>query len=198
MSLIYILGEDSACTEIGKILVKKISEDTIISSTQIAGGFGSLVEKIEKMNSIARNAMPVLIIADGDQNQCVVAQVKSWLPKNPSERLSLRLIVRSAESWLLSDQNSLSDFLGISSDLIPNTPEAILNPKDALLNLVKKSKHRIYREEMLPRKGSSSKVGLGYNVHLSNFIQNHWDPFKAAERAPSLARALPRILQILS
>ncbi|MDR5760892.1 hypothetical protein QCE88_28300 [Caballeronia sp. LZ035] len=126
------------------------------------------------MNEVARNVMPVLMVADADQAPCVVAQRNAWLPPNASNRLSMRLAVKEAEAWVLADHIGFSRFAAVSKDLFPALPETDVDPKQRLLSLVKKSKRRELRDEMLPGKGATSPVGLGYNVHMTDFVRNHW------------------------
>jgi hypothetical protein len=44
------------------------------------------------------------------------------------------------------------------------------------------------REDLVPRGGSISFQGLGYNKRLS-LVNTSWDPDRAAARSPSLRRA---------
>jgi hypothetical protein len=141
--------------------------------------------------------MPVLMVADADQAPCVVTQRNSWLPRDVSQRLSMRLAVKEAEAWVLADHVGFSKFAIVSRDLFPANPETEPDPKQALLALVKKSKRRELRDEMLPGKGATSKVGLGYNFHMTDFVKNHWNIGRAVDRAPSLARAIPRVTALL-
>lgn len=149
------------------------------------------------MNNVANNVMPVLMVADADQAPCVVTQRNAWLPPNASQRLSMRLAVKEAEAWVLADHIGFSKFAIVSKDLFPAKPEEVLDPKQALLAIVKKSKRRELRDEMLPGKGATSPVGLGYNIHMTEFVAEHWDIARAVDRAPSLARAIPRVIAML-
>ncbi|HYN79659.1 MAG TPA: hypothetical protein VES73_17905 [Lamprocystis sp. (in: g-proteobacteria)] len=70
---------------------------------------------------------------------------------------------------------------------------AFNHPKAALLDLVRKSKHRELRQEILPRPGVSFPVGLGYNDQWCRFVRDHWETGRAAKASPSLARAVERL-----
>ncbi|MNT53121.1 hypothetical protein D3C72_1901960 [compost metagenome] len=130
------------------------------------------------------------MIADGDQDPCVVAQRNAWLPNNPHENLILRLAVRETESWVLADYTAWSEFSEVSAAIIPPSPDELRDPKQSLLSLDAKSKKKVLREEMLPGRNSSAKVGLGYNVHMATFVRTAWSAFRAAERSASLRRAI--------
>lgn len=194
---IYLIGEDALCCALGSALIMQSGLPAHIEYRQIAGGAGPFCDKIEKMNNVAINVMSVLMIADADQAPCAVTQRNAWLPKHASNRLVLRLAVREAEAWALADHEGFAEFANISINKLPPEPETILDPKQAMLNLIKNCKRRDLREEMLPEKHARSPVGLGYNVHLSDFVSRYWRVERALLRAPSLARAVPRIATLL-
>ncbi|MEA5672531.1 DUF4276 family protein [Pseudomonas sp. MH2] len=189
MPVFLLVGEDQLCCELGRAILQQVCPGSSISSEIVTGGFGKLKEKIPSLNKLAPH-MPVLMIADGDQNPCVVAQRNSWLPDDPHENLLLRLAVREAEAWVLADHAAWSEFAEVSAAKIPPSPDELQDPKQSLLGLVTKCKKRILREEMLPSKSSSAKIGLGYNIHMATFVRTAWSALRAAERSSSLRRAI--------
>lgn len=194
---VFVVGEDELCCAIADALIAHSGIAANIQQRIVTGGAGPFRQKILAMNNVAKNVMPVLMVADADQAACVVTQRNAWLPRDVSQRLSMRLAVREAEAWVLADHIGFSKFAVLSKDLFPGNPEAEADPKQALLALVKKSKRRELRDEMLPGRGATSPVGLGYNVHMTDFVKNHWDVGRAVNRAPSLARAIPRVAALL-
>ncbi|NIF89162.1 hypothetical protein [Burkholderia sp. Cy-637] len=194
---VFIVGEDELCCAIADALIAHSGIAVDVQQRIVAGGEAPFRQKIPAMNNVAKNVMPVLMVADADQAPCVVTQRNSWLPPNVSQRLSMRLAVKEAEAWVLADHVGFSNFATVSKDLFPTQPEAVPDPKQALLALVKKSKRRELRDEMLPGKGATSPVGLGYNVHMTDFVKNYWNIGRAIDRAPSLARAIPRVASLL-
>ncbi|MDR6949653.1 hypothetical protein J2Y39_004278 [Pseudomonas sp. 2957] len=194
---IVVVGEDQLCCALAIKLVRHLKKEAIIQQSTVANGCAPFRLMIDKMNSIAQTVMPVLMLADADQAPCVVTQRDAWMPAHPSPRLSLRLAVREAESWVLADHEGFSAFAQLSPALMTRSPDKLMDPKQELLRLIRKSKRRDLREEMLPRKGSSSPVGLGYNNHLTQFVHEFWCAERASERSPSLARSIPRIAAIL-
>ncbi|WP_146744899.1 hypothetical protein [Herbaspirillum rubrisubalbicans] len=191
-----IVGEDDVCRALGQALIRQAQIPAQEQMALAAGGFGPFRSKIEKMNEVAARSMPVLMIADGDQDTCPVRQIGSWKPRHQAPRLQIRLAVREAESWLLADHTAFADFAGISEAAIPRSPDEIVDCKSALLRLISRSRKRILRDEML-REGQI-KPGLGYNFHLISFIENNWVAERAAERSQSVARAIPRVREIFS
>jgi hypothetical protein len=194
---IVIIGEDQLCCVLAEQLVLQSNKGAIIQQTTVANGCAPFRSMIGKMNSIAQSVMPVLMLADADQAPCVVTQRNAWMPSHPSPRFSLRLAVREAEAWVLADHEGFSSFAQLSPALMSRSPDDIMDPKQELLRLIRRSKRRDLREEMLPRKGSSSPVGLGYNIHLTQFVCEFWCAQRASERSPSLSRSIPRIAALL-
>lgn len=194
---VALVGEDQLCLELGVALILQSGHPAKIEFQQVAGGAAKLREKIGKMSDVADNVMPVLMVADADQAPCAVTQRNLWLPAHASHRLALRLAVREAEAWVLADHEGFSTFAQVAQAKLPPTPEDVHDPKLALLNLIRNSKRRDLREEMLPGKRSVSPVGLGYNTHLKDFVRSYWRADRAMQRAPSLAKAIPRVAELL-
>jgi hypothetical protein len=198
MTTVFVVGEDELCCVLAEALLSYVGLPFEVKQRLVSGGESKFRQKIPAMNNVAENVMPVLMIADADQAACVVEQRNSWLPSNPSARLAMRLAVREAEAWVLADHIGLSTFANVSKDIFPAQPEQEIDPKQTLLGIIKKCKRRDLRDEMLPQKGATSPVGLGYNIHMRDFVEKCWSAERAAWRAPSLARAIPRIESLLT
>lgn len=194
---VVIVGEDKLCCVLAEAIILQSNKGATIQQRTITNGCAPFRAIIEKMNVVANSVMPVIMLADADQAPCVVTQRNAWMPAHPSPRLALRLAVRETEAWVLADHEGLSAFAQLSPALMNRTPDLIMDPKQELLRLIRKSKRRDLRDEMLPRKGSSSPIGLGYNMHLTQFVQEFWSADRAAERSPSLSRSIPRITALL-
>jgi hypothetical protein len=104
----------------------------------------------------------------------------------------------ATESWLLSDRGAFAAFIGLPVATVPVQPDELADPKAALLKLVRKSKHRDLKQDILPARGISSPVGLGYNDRLVHFVREQWDSQRAAQVSPSLARAVTCIARFNS
>ena len=104
-----------------------------------------------------------------------------------------RVAVRAIEAWLLADAERLAEYLGISQALIPRFPDQDDHPKRTLVNLARRSRKRVIREEMIPRPGSGAQVGPGYLSCVQAFVSagsSIWRPQVAQERSDSLRRCL--------
>ncbi|MCB1715762.1 MAG: DUF4276 family protein [Candidatus Competibacteraceae bacterium] len=157
-------------------------------------GSGYLRKKLPDFNNIAQNISPVLLLVDLDDKACAPALISQWSSEKAlTKNLLFRVAVRETEAWLLADSQAFADFLGISQARIPPEPETLADPKQTLLSLVKRSRHRRIRSEILPEPGSTAQVGFGYNTILSQFVKDFWNPPRAASTAPSLASAIARI-----
>jgi len=156
------------------------------------GGKGALLGRLPNCNQAARFA-PWLVVVDLDQDaDCAPPFVRSVLP-NPADGMHLRVAVRAIEAWLLADAERLAVFLGIRAALIPPNPDAEQDPKSTLINLARRSRRRIIREDIVPREGSGGRVGPGYAGRLIEFVaaaEHPWRPDIAARRSDSLRRCL--------
>jgi len=193
-----VVGEDELCCSLAEELVRKSDKGFLVHQRMVMGGASKFKAKISTMNQVAANVMPVLMIADADQAPCASLQMKLWSPEHPSDNFCMRLAVREAEAWVLADDMGFSNFAQVSKDIIPMSPESEVDPKRKLLSIVKRSKRRDLREEMLPTKGSMSVIGLGYNIHIVDFVRNHWNIKRACSRSPSLEKAVFRLDTMLS
>ncbi len=189
---IGIATEDVLSEDVVEKLLNSAPVDFNIVWKQRKQGFGYLKKNIRKFNKIA-NTYPVLLLTDLDLSACASELTASWLtiPQNPD--FLFRVAVREVESWLLADREAMARFLHISSAQCPDSPDDIIDPKQALLNLVRKSNNRALKQDILPAKGSMSSVGLGYNARLSDFVWNYWDVNRAVAQSDSLNRAWKRV-----
>jgi len=156
------------------------------------GGNGYLKTRMEGWNNAARS-VPILVLTDLDAGVCPVSLLADWLEGQPHPNLLFRVAVREVEAWLLGDGDQLAAYLGCPLVRIPTEPEKLLDPKRTLIELAGKSRSAAVREQIVPRKGSTARIGPSYNLCLGKFVNTLWRPDIAAARAPSLARALRRL-----
>ena len=199
MQSICLATEDALSEAIAEKLLNISGQPFQITQRLGNRGFGYLKKNLPKFNQQAKNVMPVLLLTDLDKTECVLEFIANWKQgAELSERLLFRVVVREIEAWLLADRETFANWLGITTSLIPDRPENLSDPKQHLLNIVKRSKQRTLREDLLPTKHSRSPVGLGYNTQLIHYVSEYWNPLVAAESAPSLARTLTRIHELAS
>ncbi|MEU9607732.1 hypothetical protein [Streptomyces sp. NPDC048057] len=166
-----------------------------VNMVQGKGGKSSLLKKLPAYNQAAR-FMPWFVLVDMDSvDDCVVANVREWLPA-PAEQMVFRVAVTELESWLLADREAVADFLGVSASKVPRNPDLLQDPKQEIINLARKSRRRDVREGLVPRPSSGASVGPTYASDIRDFGFRLWRPRVAAEESPSLARCLQRVEQL--
>lgn len=163
----------------------------------VQGGKSRLDEKIAQWNR-ASNSLPILVIRDWDSNDrsdCPSALIERLTSAAGvvAPRLVLRIAVRAIESWALADVDAVADFFGVSSASVPKSPDAHSDPKQALVNLCRRARSARISRGMVPSTSSKARVGPEYTALMTEFGRDAWDPSRASQRSPSLARAIVRI-----
>jgi hypothetical protein len=102
--------------------------------------------------------------------------------------------VKEVEAWLLAHRSEIASFLGVSASRIPGNVDGIPDPKAFLIRLAGTSRKSALRQALLPRKGSTAKVGPEYNAQLQAFVERRWQAGAASVCSPSL-RALLRLAE---
>jgi hypothetical protein len=96
------------------------------------------------------------------------------------------------ESWLLADSHGLATYLRVNVQVMPEQPDQLADPKATLVGITRRSKSTDIKSRIVPRARSTAKQGPDYNSCLSTFVRQSWDIESAAERSPSLRRAVAR------
>lgn len=188
MTRILVVGEDALCCALGERLVAACLPGWKLAQASIdTRGVTKLQPALPRYLGFAQHRYPVLCIADSD-GRCAVELLTKWLPQT-HERFVLRLAISEAESWVLADRQGFSQALEVPLNKLPQCPDEESDPKRLILNLAKKSKTRLFRDELVSSR-DPSKPGTGYNLHLGAFVRGQWDAQRAAQHSPSLARAV--------
>lgn len=181
--------------ELSETVMRKIlSESTghyTIGRTYGKGGYGYIKQKIEGFNKAA-TGIPFAVIVDLE-DECPPVQIQRWLHNPINTNLIFRIAVNEIESWLLADRLNFASFLNIKRDAIPVNTDLIPKPKQFLISLVRTSGYRYLRESIVPREGSTARVGPDYNGELSRFVESKWNIEAAKENSESLRRAVNAI-----
>jgi hypothetical protein len=158
-------------------------------------GKSGILKKINGYNEAAKyNPWFVLVDLDNDF-PCAGEARTMWLP-DPSDQMCFRVAVPELEAWLLGEATGIASFLGVSSTKIPQSPEELDDPKQALINLARKSRRREVREGLVPTPGTGANVGPTYASDIAGFARQAWDVRSAALRCPSLDRCLNRLVEL--
>jgi hypothetical protein len=104
--------------------------------------------------------------------------------------------VREVEAWLLADADRIAEFLRVAGSRVPRDPEALVDPKAAMVGLARASRRRDIREDMVPRQESGRPVGPAYASRLIEFASSFWRPDVAARQSDSLRRALDSLRRL--
>lgn len=193
MSRMFVVGEDAVCCALGVRLVADVLGWQLAQPAVNTKGGTKLQSELHRYAGLAR-LHPVLCLADTD-GKCARELSRSWRPRNASNAFLLRFAVTEAESWLLADADALARYLDVPHVRVPARPDELADAKRAVLNLARRSRRRLIRQEMISSI-DASKPGVGYNVHLRGFAMEHWRPSEAAQRSPSLQRAVRRLTEL--
>jgi hypothetical protein len=139
---------------------------------------------------------PVLLITDLDRSPCPATLIAEWSRQmRRSDGLLFRVAVHEIESWLLADHEAIGTLLGGRRRKLPDRPDAIADPKRALLDLAAAAPRRI-RANLRAEVGAIAAQGLGYNRTLVEWVHRTWSPELASSRSESLYRTRLRIREL--
>jgi len=167
---------------------------TGVPTYMISRGNGLIKKNIPKYKGASR-VVPHIVLTDLDRYPCPPALLDDWRVGKLPQSMLLRIAVREVEAWLLSDRKGIASFLHTAIEKVPFFPETEVDPKQALLNVVRKTRKRRLIEEMVPHPGAH--IGPLYNERMCDFAMNYWSIEASAENAPSLARNISRISAFL-
>lgn len=193
MTDIFLACEDPLAQVCGEKLIATLYPTCTIKPLA-AGGNSKLKSDLPKFFQIAQH-IPVLLLTDLDQMVCAPSLVQTWTRNQQlPARLLFRVAVRETESWLLADREGFSAWSGVPIAQLPPDPDAESDPKRLLLAQIRRYGNRAMKEDLLPATSSTtSKVGLGYNARLTQFVRQHWSISNAIQHSDSLARAYTRL-----
>lgn len=181
--------------EVLRRLLRDLRPDIQVLDRLGLRGWTYLQAKAPGLNQAAAS-YPCLMLTDLDARPSACGLVHCWLPQRHGNFV-LRVAVRKVESWLLADRGNLAAFLAVPVTKVPPAPEGLPDPKQALVNLARRSRRRSVREAIVPLAGSTAQEGPKYTGCLSEFVRSHWN-WQAAcgdmdESSTSLARAVRAI-----
>jgi hypothetical protein len=197
MDYVVIVFEDELSDAVMRRLLAHSGRPFVVHNSILARGNSKIRRDIAKYMTACKY-VPHIVLTDLDQYPCPPALLESWGVANQPRELLFRVAVREIEAWLLADINGLSTFLGVSRNKFPARPEAETDPKQTLLNIVRRSKKRRMASEILPSPGSKAAQGPLYNDHLCGFVASSWNVEAASVNAPSLARTIARISDFMA
>jgi len=193
---IYVATEDALSEAIAERLIADENQGMSVAVRVGRRGNSYLRKNLPSYANIART-IPLLMLTDLDRGKCPTDLIDEWQGKRKlPQKMLFRVVVREIEAWLLSDRVGFADFSGIPLYRIPKHPEFLNDPKETLINLVRRYGKRSVKEDILPGRNSTARIGLAYNQSLCGFVQQLWSPAKAAQTADSLRRTIQRIHEL--
>jgi hypothetical protein len=163
-------------------------------------GKSLLKQRINGYNNAAHHQPWVVLVDLNHEADCPPPLKAIWLP-NPGPFMCFRIAIREIEAWLLADRERFASFFRVSLPDIPAAPELLDDPKNAVIELSRRSRSRDIRLDMVPRPGSGRKIGPAYVSRLIEFVsdlQVGWRPERAAQASESLRRCLARLRELVA
>lgn len=189
---IHIAVEDELSEAVLRKILRRSHSRFFASTCRSRGGNTHLQRIIGGLNNAAKGC-PCVVLTDLDREECAPILIENWLPGGCKPNLLMRVAVHEVESWIMADRERFSEFLGISLDKVPCNPDSIADPKELLINLARQSRRRQLREDIVPRRNSTARIGPDYNGTLCDFVRQSWRITKAADCSESLRRAVTAI-----
>lgn len=193
MTEIYLATEDALSEAVAERLVMDSNKKLRVAVRMRRQGNGFLKLKLPELIRVA-NSFPVLMLTDLDRIECPPTLILDWSSgRSLPPGMLFRVAVREVEAWLLADREAFAAFVGAPLNKLPLNPDSLDDPKQKLLSFVRRYGRREIKADILPKPGSRSTVGLGYNMTLSRFVTEDWEPERAITCSDSLARAFKRL-----
>lgn len=172
------------------VMIKLVSKlgKFVIGNSYSEGGFGYIKKNIRGFNQASKGC-PFFVLTDLDNTTCAPVLITEWVKEPIHPNLIFRVAVREVEAWLLADSEGFSKYTGISEVNFPSNTEQIADPKQTLLEIIKKCRKRDIREDILP-KDEYAKIGPNYNERLGEFVLKYWSIERAINRSDSLRRTM--------
>ena len=196
MTPIAIATEDELSEAIAIRLLSEIQSPYYITHRLRKGGFGYLRSRMDSWRQMAKHQV-MMVLTDLDRADCVVDFRDEWLAHKPvPESLLFRVAVREMESWALADHEAMRALIGVRG-VLPVAPDELPDPKQVLLRLANGAPRPV-KVDLLKTVDGTLYQGLGYNACLTEWVGSVWNPQRAAERSPSLARARHRLQEVVN
>ena len=190
MQRIDLCGEGPTDSAIARRLIEHVGAVPGIDYVQLRSprGKAQLDRRLAGFAVAARHGARLLILRDLDADApCAGELATRLLPDRPA-RLLLRILVRSAEAWLMADREGLARALHVAAGAVPAKPEEVAIPKQRLAEIARTSSSRGIRRVS---EGTPQQM-TGWTM---NFVQETWSIERALATgaAPSPSRAITRL-----
>ncbi len=190
---ISLVVEDELSEAVARKLLESGSRSYAVQVVYNRGGYGYIKKNIRGFNNAAKGT-PYLVLTDLDARECPPSMIDRWFaPASLEPNLLFCVAVREVEAWLLAHRSAFAEFVGVGEALVPQDVEQIDDPKKKLIEIVRNSRRRRIREDIVPPRRSTRVQGPDYNGRLVRFVEAHWNPRYCADVSRSLEKAIQRI-----
>ena len=188
MTFVYIAVEGDTDIPVAERLIRHVGLEPLPAIT--ARSAAKLDQRVRELNRSGR-ALNWLVLRDLDAVTCPPELIDKLLAGMAlAERVCVRVPVRETESWLLADVEGFAAAFSVRASRMVANPDDLSDPKRHVVEVCRHSQSRAVRNTVPPRRGSGRAVGAEYASRISEFARRSWNVENAAERSPSLARAL--------
>lgn len=194
---IALVVEDALSLAVMERLLAFTGRGYVVKLEKVERGFSKILKSIPKYRN-ASLVLPHVVLTDLDLGVCASALRAQWGVSQLPPAMLFRVAVREVEAWLLADRAGFAEFAGIASNKVTQQPESLPDPKQTLINLVRRSRNRRLATELVPPAGSAVSIGPLYNERLSAFARSDWNVNVAMASAPSLNRTVARLHTFLA
>lgn len=189
---IALVTEDELGMVVAQRVIAASHRPFVIGRRVVARGFGNIKRSIDKYRQASRT-MPHVVLTDLDRTVCPARLRADWRAIELPSAMLLCVAVRETEAWLLGDRQGFARFATIGIGRLPPQPESLPDPKECLVELVKRSRNRALARDLTPARGSPLPHGPLYGERLAAFAEREWDIDAASHRCPSLRRMRQRL-----
>ena len=159
---IHLVVEDELSEAVLREILRQSERSFAVGAAYRRGGSGYLRTNVKRFNHGAKGT-PFILLTDLDKNECAPMLIQEWLTDPLHPNFIFRVAVHEVEAWILADREAFAHFLGISPRDIPPEVDSIQDPKEKLISLARTSPKRDLRNSLIPRRGSTARVGRDYN-----------------------------------
>ncbi len=190
---VWLVFEDELSGAILRRLVSEVRPQLAVDRAITTHGNARLLAGVAKYVGMSRAGFPHIVLTDLDNYHCPPELLDHWrVPPLPGLML-FRIAVREVESWVMADRSGFAALVGITLAKVPMVPDALEDPKQTLLNLVRRSRRSALKHDMLPTQGSVASIGPFYNDILGRFVREKWNITEAVKHSQSLRKAVLRL-----
>ena len=186
-----LIVEDSLSETVAKKILAETNKNYEIVNT-LFWDKNKIQNKIKDINKSAKGHVFFVLTDQDTDDNCPPVEMEK-LNEPIHHNLLYRFAVMEIESWVLAHRKAFSNFLSIPLNKIPSDTDAILKPKESLIELAKRSRSTRIRKDIVPQDNSTSRVGPDYNGRLGEFVIKHWDVNSACQSSASLKRTFAKL-----